>query len=331
MATSSWAAQPSGETAKTHHHELGDDLPLFKFGLLTDVQYADKETVSFDGRPQRYSESAGKLQAALKHLSDLTQLQQDPVQPLSCLLTLGDIIDGYGGDDSCSAAARAGKDLRLIVGLISSGLQDVPARHALGNHCLAAPRTELLEVLNMPCSYYCVPLAARWKLIVLDTTEMSLHSGYPEGSAQMQQALRWLQAHPKEQHPNAEGWNGGLSATQMTWLQLELAEAAMAGQRVIVACHHPLAPGSAPDQYLAWGYEAVLQLLEQHAGTVCMVFSGHYHPGGYAQHGGIHFVVFEGILEAPPDSNAYAVVEIWPSKAVIHGYGVGSSRQLPFM
>jgi hypothetical protein len=32
----------------------------------------------------------------------------------------------------------------------------------------------------MPGSYYSVPLAARWKLIVLDTTEMSLHSGYPE-------------------------------------------------------------------------------------------------------------------------------------------------------
>jgi manganese-dependent ADP-ribose/CDP-alcohol diphosphatase len=59
-----------------------------------------------------------------------------------------------------------------------------------------------------------------------------------------------------------------------------------------------------------------------------LVFSGHYHPGGYAQRSGIHFVVFEGILEAPPDSNAYAVVEIWPSKAVVCGYGVGSSREL---
>jgi hypothetical protein len=36
--------------------------------------------------------------------------------------------------------------------------------------------------------------------------------------------------------------------------------------------------------------------------------------------------VFEGILEAPPDSNAYAVS--WPSKAVVCGYGVGSSREL---
>jgi hypothetical protein len=35
-----------------------------------------------------------------------------------------------------------------------------------------------------------------------------------------------------------------------------------------VACHHPLAPGSAPEQYLAWNYQAVLAVLEQHAGGV---------------------------------------------------------------
>jgi hypothetical protein len=110
------------------------------------VTSSQQETVAFDGRPQRYRESAGKLQAALKHLSEMTQSQQDPVQPLSFLLTLGDIVDGYGDDDSYGAAAKTGKDLKQIVGLISAGLQDAPARHVLGNHCLAAPRTELLEV-----------------------------------------------------------------------------------------------------------------------------------------------------------------------------------------
>jgi hypothetical protein len=76
----------------------------------------------------------------------MTQPQQDPVQPLSFLLTLGDIVDGYGDDDSYSTAAKTDKDLKQVVGLISSGLQGVPARHVLGNHCLAAPRSELLEV-----------------------------------------------------------------------------------------------------------------------------------------------------------------------------------------
>lgn len=102
-----------------------------------------------------------------------------------------------------------------------------------------------------------------------------------------------------------------------------------AGDKVIVACHHPLAPGSAPDQYLAWDHESIRQLLEDsHPGTVQLVLCGHYHPGGYAEHNGVHYVVFEGILEAPPDSNAYGVVEVWLGKIVIRGYGVGTTREL---
>jgi hypothetical protein len=76
----------------------------------------------------------------------MTRSQQDPVQPLSFLLTLGDIVDGYGDAASYSTAAKTDKDLKQVVGLISSGLLGVPARHVLGNHCLAAPRSRLLEV-----------------------------------------------------------------------------------------------------------------------------------------------------------------------------------------
>jgi hypothetical protein len=36
------------------------------------------------------------------------------------------------------------------------------------------------QALHMPHSYYSVALSRSWRLIVLDTTEMSLHSGYPE-------------------------------------------------------------------------------------------------------------------------------------------------------
>lgn len=45
---------------------------------------------------------------------------------------------------------------------------------------------------------------------------------------------------------------------------------------------------------------------------------------------GIHFAVFEGILDAPPDLNAYAVVEVWRNKAAVCAFGVGSSRELLF-
>jgi hypothetical protein len=110
--------------------------------------------------------------------------------------------------------------------------------------------------------------------------------------------------------------------------QAELSAAASAQQQVLVACHHPLAPGSAPPQYLAWNHLEILAVLEAYKAVVKVAFSGHYHPGGYVQCNGIHYVVYEGILEAPADSNAYAVVDVFDNEVQIHGCGIGSSRQL---
>ena len=59
-----------------------------------------------------------------------------------------------------------------------------PAYHVVGNHCLSVPRAALLSRLRLPASYYAAPLAPGWRLIVLDTTEMSGHSGYPPDSEQ---------------------------------------------------------------------------------------------------------------------------------------------------
>lgn len=57
----------------------------------------------------------------------------------------------------------------------------LPAHHVLGNHCLSVPRATVLKKLGIPeCGYYSVALPAGWRLVVLDTTEMSGHSGYPE-------------------------------------------------------------------------------------------------------------------------------------------------------
>ena len=54
--------------------------------------------------------------------------------------------------------------------------------HVIGNHCLTVPRNRLMDELNMPSSYYSRELPGKWRLIVLDTTEMSGHSQYPEAS-----------------------------------------------------------------------------------------------------------------------------------------------------
>ena len=57
-----------------------------------------------------------------------------------------------------------------------------PVYHALAIIASAFPREELLVRLKMPGSYYAKELPGKWQLIVLDTTEMSGHSGMPEVS-----------------------------------------------------------------------------------------------------------------------------------------------------
>lgn len=52
--------------------------------------------------------------------------------------------------------------------------------HVLGNHCLRIPRDRLIPALRMPASYYSKQLPQKWRLIVLDTTEMSGHSGFSQ-------------------------------------------------------------------------------------------------------------------------------------------------------
>jgi hypothetical protein len=92
-----------------------------------------QDTVSFDGRPQRYRESKGKLQAALE---DFSQAQRQQF-----VLTLGDIIDGHKDNPAKSSA-----DLQMIAKMFECMLPGRPVYHLMGNHCLAAGRDELLKV-----------------------------------------------------------------------------------------------------------------------------------------------------------------------------------------
>jgi 3',5'-cyclic AMP phosphodiesterase CpdA len=95
-----------------------------------------------------------------------------------------------------------------------------------------------------------------------------------QGAPNAAEARRWLDAHPASEHPNAQPWNGGLSAAQFAWLHAELAAAKAGGERAIVACHHPLAPGSAPAHYLAWDHAAIRAALEEAPGVVALAVGG---------------------------------------------------------
>ena len=109
--------------------------PLFSFGVVADVQYADLPVgTNFLKTVQRY------YRHSLDALSMAVQswLRDGPGgMPVAFVAQLGDLIDGKNADHGQTAAAAA--DVHRVL----SRLGDIPIHSAIGNH----------EVMNWPRSY----------------------------------------------------------------------------------------------------------------------------------------------------------------------------------
>jgi len=192
----------------------------------------------------------------------------------------------------------------------------------IGNHCLSLPREYLLEKLEMKSSYYDFVIQ-KWRFIVLDSSQLSLFGNLPTSPAYIS-AEKFLKDHPVESYSNALSWNGGIGDEQFDWLNSRLSKTKAQGQRAIVFCHHPISAAASPS-YLLWESEKVLHLLEK-SQVVVAYFSGHFHPGGYVLLNQIHHITLPAMVSAPETSNAYAEVDVYHDKLIIHGNGMVESR-----
>lgn len=289
----------------------------FQFGLLADCQFADKDDTHVEGRTQRLRQSACCLQAAVAAFNERAG-------DLSFVLTLGDIIDGNVSEDRTLA------DFDEITGTLDLLAERLDAVHVIGNHCLSAGRHKFLERLCQPSCYRQLQVAPGWHLILLDTTEVSGHSGYPADSEMGLEAVQYLAAHPlSDAEPHMSPWNGGISRQQLRWLEVQLADAAGAGDRCLIAAHHQVGKGAARHTHMAWNHEAIKEVLLASPSFVAF-FAGHDHMGGYSCIDGRHFVTLEAMLEAPEGGNAFAFVSCGNGRLQIDGQGSVTSRTLGY-
>ena len=293
--------------------------PLLTFGLLTDVQAAAKETVEREGAVLRYSEAPTLLGEAVDELSRF---------PISFLLHAGDIVDGRDDEE------RTREDLETVLAQFGRiGSTDV--YHVLGNHCVKfLPRAYVLKALSFPlgadgspCAYYRKQLCEGWELVVLDTTDLSIHGGWSPDSAEHAAAVAYMEAHPGE--PRMQRYNGGVGKAQLAWLRATLADARASRRRVILVSHHCLAAGACRETHLSWNGDEVVAAMRE-TGVVALALAGHDHKGGYRLEGRVPHVTIEAIVEAPAGSNAFAVVRVYADRVEIDGLGTSvTSRTLP--
>ncbi len=256
-------------------------------GLIADVQYAALKEDSDDGsRLQSFSAGADKLGQAIDYWSARPDVQ--------LVLSLGDIVEGW--IDSPTTLA----DLDVV--LAQFGRLSCDVLHTVGNHCVKfIPRQELLGRLGLATSSYyrrtLVP--GRWTLLVLDTTELSTHGGWADGSAQQLETSAFLARPdlPRWGEGRMQRYNGGLGAAQMRWLRAELSGCRERGERVVVASHHCFAAGACRESHRSFNGDEVTELLLS-SGVVALALAGHDHPGGFGIVGGVPFVTCPAVLES---------------------------------
>jgi manganese-dependent ADP-ribose/CDP-alcohol diphosphatase len=297
-------------------------------GILADPQFAssipDRTSPDQDGgedRVQRFGLASDKTREALARMRS---------EHCAVVLQLGDIIQS----DDAQSTPEIAADLDTMCRVFDEF--EGPVLHTLGNHCIGRlDRGTVCQELGIrPCkplwkrllpsfasgapsssssSYYIRKISESWTIIVLDTTELSGHSGFKPSSPQARESAAYLELHPVEQEPHMIPWNGGCTQRQLTWLEDQLRKAVKSDTRIIVASHHPIHPEAARRTHLAWNYVDIFAILSA-CPAVRLVVSGHDHVGGACRQscpGACQiYLTVPAILEASVDSTEYLVLNL---------------------
>ncbi len=272
--------------------------PIFSFGIIADVQYADAEPAG----TRYYRSSVNKLKEAVD------SFVKDSVD---FVITLGDLID---------------KELKSYTPVIeimeSSGLRFY---HVTGNHDFSVDKA---DKRRLPSVYFKKPgyysfTESSYRFIFLNGNEISTYS--TNNRIKIRNAEALLDTVKKSGGQNAVGWNGGISIKQLDWLNEQMRDATIKNEKVFIICHFPVFPDNVHNLL---NYKEVLQVIGKYQNTIAW-FNGHNHAGNYGNINSTHFVTFKGMVETL-NQNSFARVDVYGNKMRITGSGREKSQVLAF-
>ncbi|KAK4257015.1 hypothetical protein QN277_006662 [Acacia crassicarpa] len=304
--------------------------PLFSFGLISDVQYADiPDGRSFLGVPRYYRHSILVLQRAVK--------EWNAHQKHKFVMNFGDTVDGFcPKDQSFNTVKKVVNEFDMFEG---------PVYHMIGNHCLYnLPRSKLLPLLKIQSpddhAYYDFSPVPEYRFVVLDGYDISA-IGWPQDHPKTLEALKFLrEKNPNEEKNSPTGlvglerrflmFNGAVGKEQMEWLNGVLQEATELKQKVVVCCHLPLDPGASSKEALLWNYDEVMELIHRY-NCVKVCLAGHDHKGGFSiDSHGVNHRVLEAALECPPGTDAFGYINVYDDRISLVGTGKMASVDMYF-
>ena len=216
--------------------------PLFSFGIIADVQYADHDP----GGNRFYRSSLIKLREAV------TSFKEDSAD---FIINLGDLIDrDYGS-------------YKTVLGIIdSSGLN---VYHVTGNHDYSVDSRFKKRLPVLPSSskegYYSF-IYKNFRFIFLNGNEISTYLS--NNKTAIKKAEDYIARMKDKGENNAIDWNGGISSKQLAWLTNQLNEATGKNEKVFLICHFPVVPENVHNLL---NYKEVLPILEKYHNNYCLV------------------------------------------------------------
>jgi manganese-dependent ADP-ribose/CDP-alcohol diphosphatase len=272
--------------------------PLFSFGIIADVQYADYDPVG----TRFYRSSLKKLREAVASFRN---------DSADFIINLGDLID------------KDYRSYKPVLDIIDSSR--LKTYHVSGNHDYSVdPRYKRqLPVLQPSQKGYYSFVYNKFRFIFLNGNEISTYIS--TNKAKINKANEYLTRLKNEGETNALDWNGGISSEQLEWLDIQINEASVNNEKILLFCHFPVIPENVHNLL---NYKDVLQILEKHQNIIAW-FNGHNHEGNYGNFNMIHFITFKGMVETD-STNSFALVEVYKNKIWIRGNGREKSQILAF-
>jgi manganese-dependent ADP-ribose/CDP-alcohol diphosphatase len=216
---------------------------IVSFGLITDIHYADSED-----RWNYTKTHLRRYRNSLKLVNEACHYWLNRKSQISFILQLGDIIDGISFTNQMSV-----KDLNVILEEFRKNFPLLPIYHIWGNHELY--NFTRIELLNGPlCSfntkdispghYGTIEVCPNLRIIALDTYELSA-LGVEKDSEVYIQAMELLGKHNQNESLNDPTglrghqrrfvqFNGGITSTQLNWLQEQLNQSKNRNEKVIL-------------------------------------------------------------------------------------------------
>ncbi|MFZ0280420.1 MAG: metallophosphoesterase, partial [Bacteroidales bacterium] len=275
-----------------------NNTPLFSFGLIADAQYCDHVSAG----TRYYRSSLSKLKEAVGTFKE---------NSVAFIINLGDLID---------------RDIEsydpVLAILNSSGIKTY---HCTGNHDYAV-KPELrdqIPVLKPGGNGYYSFNTGKFRMIVLNGNEISTYAS--NNKELTDRAEAYIKKLGEEGAENAIDWNGGIGRDQLLWLETELKDADIKGEKAIIFCHFPIAPDNIHNLL---NYKDLLPVVEKNRSAVAW-FNGHNHSGNYTELSGKHFITMKGMVETE-SINSFALVDVYIDRLVINGYGNEIDRTLIF-